>query len=269
MQKKLTLIFMFIMLFAFFGISYAETECTLGDYKIIGRPNDFSSKGAAYIQKCNGTDWYDFQTLTASDAENNDYFGYAVYISGYYAIIGARYDNVYSGSAYIFKLENNAWKQDQKITAIDGANHDYFGTSVCINNTYAIVGAVHDDDKATNSGSAYIYILDNNTWTQSTKIRGTEQSQLFGHSVLLTENSIIIKDYNGLSYTYPFQITISGYIKNPKNTPQSDVTISFSNNGSTTSTDSAGYYSHELTIGYSGLATPNKPGYKFSPASAI
>jgi hypothetical protein len=327
MQKKLTITLMFSLLFTIFGISYANIESISGDYKIIGTPTTANKKGSALVYRYDGNSWNSVQTLTASDGEGGEYFGCSVSISGYYAIIGSKYDDDvashagsayifklenntwkqvqkltanngkssdyfgYSvsifdnyaivgvtndddiaenaGSAYIFKLENNNWKRFQKITANDGAQGDNFGQSVSINKNYAIIGAPYDDDIAANSGSAYIFKFENNTWVHATKIRGPIEQQYFGYSSAIINNSIVIKNANGLSFVYPFNITISGYIKNPKNTPQSDVTITFTNNGGTTSTDSSGYYSHELTIGYSGLATPNKPGYKFSPASAL
>ena len=46
------------------------------------------------------------QKLVADDAENGDYFGNAVAISGNYAIVGAHYkivDSIQTGAAYIFK----------------------------------------------------------------------------------------------------------------------------------------------------------------------
>ena len=48
-----------------------------------------------------------------------------------------------------------------KLTASDGAGIDYFGVSVSISGDYAIVGAHYDDDKGTDSGSAYIFDLSN------------------------------------------------------------------------------------------------------------
>ena len=44
-----------------------------------------------------------------------------------------------------------------KLTADDGAPFDQFGFSVGISGSMAIVGAWLDDDKGTNSGSAYLY----------------------------------------------------------------------------------------------------------------
>ena len=43
------------------------------------------------------------------------------------------------------------------------------------------------------------------------------------------------------------------------------VSIAFSNEGGTATTDSDGNYSHPLSDGYSGTATPAKTGYTFSP----
>jgi len=45
------------------------------------------------------------------------------------------------------------------------------------------------------------------------------------------------------------------------------VTITFSGGEGTTTTDSNGDYSHSITFGWSGTATPTKAGYTFSPTS--
>ena len=113
-----------------------------------------------------GTEWGDApvvierQTLLASDGAAYDYFGNSVSISGDYAIVGAPYDDdkgSTSGSAYIFRRDGTNWSEQQKLLASDGAAVDYFGESVSISGDYAIVGAKYDDDKGTNSGSAYMF----------------------------------------------------------------------------------------------------------------
>jgi hypothetical protein len=70
--------------------------------------------------------------------------------------VGAE-ENDASGSAYIFWRDGISWSQQAKLTASDGAAGDYFGWSVSISGDYAIVGASYDDDKGTDSGSAYIF----------------------------------------------------------------------------------------------------------------
>ena len=48
-----------------------------------------------------------------------------------------------------------------KLTASDRAAEDYFGYSVSISSdgTTALVGAYSDDDKGTDSGSAYVFAV--------------------------------------------------------------------------------------------------------------
>ena len=62
-----------------------------------------------------------------------------------------------SGSAYIFKYKDTNWQQYKKLIADDGASSDWFGYSVSISAAKIIIGAYGDDDKGSNSGSAYIY----------------------------------------------------------------------------------------------------------------
>jgi len=143
----------------YFGCSVSIS----GDLAIVGAEGDDdegSDSGSAYIFKWDGTAWSQQQKLTASDGAAGDYFGYSVSISGDLAIVGAAYDDDkgdYSGSAYIFRWDGTAWVQQQKLTASDGADWDYFGYSVSISGDLAIVGAASNDDKGSNSGSAYVF----------------------------------------------------------------------------------------------------------------
>jgi hypothetical protein len=65
---------------------------------------------------------------------------------------------------YIFERDNNDdWTQKIKLVASDGAVGNHFGYSVSISNNYAIVGAYADEEKGSNSGSAYIFNYANNS----------------------------------------------------------------------------------------------------------
>jgi hypothetical protein len=128
-----------------------------GDYVIVGAYSDNDYKGSAYVFKRDGTTWNEQAKLTASDGSAGDAFGYSVSISGDYAIVGAYNGNDYKGSAYVFKRDGTIWSQQDKLTASDGATDDWFGLSVSISGYYAVVGAPSDDDKGSDSGSAYVF----------------------------------------------------------------------------------------------------------------
>jgi M6 family metalloprotease-like protein/uncharacterized repeat protein (TIGR02543 family) len=61
--------------------------------------------------------------------------------------------------------------------------------------------------------------------------------------------------------------TISGSVKTSEGGGIEEVMIFFSNAGGTVTTDSDGSYSHTVSPGWSGTATPSKAGYVFSPPS--
>ena len=100
--------------------------------------------------------------LTVSDGAIGDRFGYSVSIDGDTAVIGAYgdYDNGFtSGSAYVYVRSNGVWIEQQKLTASDGEENDYFGFGVSIDGDTAVIGAYEGDDNGDESGSAYIFPL--------------------------------------------------------------------------------------------------------------
>ena len=197
-----------------FGISVS----VFGDYAIVGaycNDDDGVNSGSAYIFVHEGEEWTQQQKLTADDAAESDYFGYSVSINGDYAIIGAYWDDddgINSGSAYIFAREGEEWTQQQKLTADDAAERDWFGNSVFINGDYAIIGAHLDDDDGINSGSAYIFVRDGEEWTQQQKLTADDAAEedYFGVSVSINGDYAIIGaygndddgDYSGSAYIF-------------------------------------------------------------------
>jgi hypothetical protein len=156
--------------------------------------------------------------LLASDGAAGDYFGFAVAISGDYAIAGAYYDDDKgsgSGSAYIFYRNQggpNNWGQQAKLLASDGAPVDHFGHTVSISGNYAIVGSIFDDDNGNNSGSAYIFYRNEggpNNWGEQAKLTASDGASVdrFGESVSISGDNAIVgapyKDsYTGSAYMF-------------------------------------------------------------------
>jgi hypothetical protein len=143
-------------------------------------------------------DWRELDKVTASDGAGGDYFGWSVSISGDYALAGADYDDGGRGSAYIFKREATLWTQQLKLTASDSAFNDYFGYSVSVSGDYAIVGAYGDDDKGSNSGSAYIFIRDGNSWSEQDKLTASDgaSGDNFGCSVSVSGDYAVVGSRN-------------------------------------------------------------------------
>lgn len=144
-----------------------------------------------------------FQKLLASDGAANDFFGFSIDAStdGTTIVVGARADDdkgTDSGSVYIFtKQTGGSYLQTQKLVPSDGAAGDAFGCSVSTSadGSTIIVGAFYDDDKGSNSGSAYIYKKQTNgNYLQSQKLVASDGvvNDYFGRSVSISEDSSTI-----------------------------------------------------------------------------
>ena len=201
------------------NVSISGTTAIVGAYQ--DDDNGWSS-GAAYIFEQTDAGWQQVAKLTAADGEKYDRFGYRVSISGSVAIVGAQYDDDNgedSGSAYIFEQTNNGWEQTAKLTADDGASEDYFGNSVSISGTTAIVGAFKNDSNGTDSGAAYIFERTDSGWQQVVKLtaRDGATEDWFGCSVSISGSSALVgaifDDDRGIDSgsVYAFERTDTGW----------------------------------------------------------
>jgi len=161
------------------SISSDGSTAIVGAYR--DDDNGQTDSGSAYIFVRSSGTWTQQAKLTAgADAGASDSFGYNVSISsdGSTVIVGAYGDDdngqTDSGSAYIFVRSDGTWTQQAKLTAgADAGAGDQFGFSVSISSdgSTAIVGAYLDDDNGqTDSGSAYIFVRSDGTWTQQAKL---------------------------------------------------------------------------------------------------
>ena len=142
----------------------------------------------------------------SDDAAAGDEFGRSVSIDGTLGIVGAPLRDEAdpdSGAAFVFDLSTG--QQLHKLIPNDLAAEDAFGTSVAIQGNRAIVGALHDDDHGTSSGSAYIF--DVNTGQQLHKLTASDASagDEFGVSVAIDGGIAIVgahMDGEGSAYLF-------------------------------------------------------------------
>jgi hypothetical protein len=96
----------------------------------------------------------------------NEMFGSSVAIWNNMMIVGAYGDSLNSidcGAAYVYEKHNindehDAWKLSFALRPHDGASGDKYGYSVALDYNVAIVGSISNDGASYKSGSAYLYI---------------------------------------------------------------------------------------------------------------
>ena len=217
-----------------FGFSVSISGDSGNEVVIVGAyldDDNGSDSGSAYIFRYDPLllplpGWVQEAQLHASDGASFDRFGGSVSISGpsgnEVAIVGAYKDDSNFGSAYIYRFNGVSWVEEAKLLASDGATGDNFGKAVSISsdpgNEVVIVGAYHDDDNGSNSGSSYIYRKTGATWVQEAKLIASDgaASDNFGFSVSISGDAgnevVIVGAYfhddsgtdSGSAYIYRF-----------------------------------------------------------------
>lgn len=186
-----------------------------------------SGRGAVYIFTRNGATWTETAYLKAGNPPtnplNNHHFGEAVAMSGNTLVVGApgeesdatgvngesNNQGSLAGAAYVFVLNNGVWTQQAYLKASNTGYLDFFGSAVAIDGDIIVVGAEGEDGSSTTingpdnndaleSGAAYVYERTGTTWalTATLKAPNAEEGDLFGSSVAVSGNTIVIGAQN-------------------------------------------------------------------------
>ena len=162
-----------------------------GDTAVIGAPGKNGFQGAAYVFVQSGGVWSLQQELTASDGAPNDQFGAIPSVSGDTALIAAMGKNGGQGAVYVFVRSGGVWKQQQELTASDGAPGDNLGYFVSVSGSTAVIAA---PGKNAFQGAAYVFAQSGGTWSQQQKLTAADgaANDQFGVSVSVSGNTLLI-----------------------------------------------------------------------------
>jgi len=189
------------------GNDLGKSVAISGNYAIIGTDNAVVganlNQGSANIYQFNGGNWVLMQKLTDANGAVEDYFGSSVSISGNYAIVGIPGDdvgvNANQGSANIYWYNGSTWVFMQKMIDAAGAADDFYGTSVSVNDSHAIVGAPNDAvGLNARQGSACVYQYNGTSWVLLQKITDATGAaeDYFGYSVSVSGNYVVVGALN-------------------------------------------------------------------------
>ncbi|MBM4112810.1 MAG: integrin [Phycisphaerae bacterium] len=180
-----------------------------------------SNSGAAYVFVRKGGAWTQQAYLKASNAQANDWFGYAVAISGDTIVVGARLEDgsatgvngdetsngaSSSGAAYVFVRDGDAWTQQAYLKASNTGAVDVFGSSVAIDGDTIVVGAYGEDssspgvngDQSSNgalsSGAAYVFVREGGAWSQQAYLKASNPGagDDVGWSVAVSGDTVVV-----------------------------------------------------------------------------
>ena len=100
-----------------------------------------------------------------------------------------------AGALYPVRVDPLVWVQTAELTASDGAQEDWFGSSVAVSGNVAIVGALeHTVGTNLEQGAAYVFVQDGTTWTQQAELTASDGAvhDWFGSAVAITGDTVIV-----------------------------------------------------------------------------
>ena len=182
------------------GDLFGNAAAINGETVLIGAPgvDDAGPEaGAAYVFIRSDTEWIQQAKLIGNDTSMFDHFGTAVALYENTAVIGAHgkdESSVDAGAAYIFVRNGGSWTQQTKLTHQNAVPGDQFGRAVAIYGDSALIGAHRSDATGPDSGAAYIFTRNGDTWRQDFQLIPNDSGlgDEFGYAVDLTNGVAII-----------------------------------------------------------------------------
>ena len=188
------------------GDAFGRSVAVDGDTMVVGAPEDDDNgvdSGSVHVFVRQSGVWSQVATLTATDGDDGDVFGYSVAVAGDTVVVGAYGDDdagSASGSVYVFSEPAGGWASASgsiKLTASDGAASDWFGRSVAVDGDTVVVGAYGDDDAVSGSGSVYVFTEPAGGWASasgSIKLTASDRAanDWFGWSVAVDGDTVVV-----------------------------------------------------------------------------
>ena len=172
------------------GTIFADSEAPV---------NGVSGAGTVYVFTLEGDTWTETQKLTASDPEDNAYFGSAIACGDSAIFVGAfgATVNGYEGAGKVYVFTNNggSFTEIQQVMAPEPKAFSSFGGSIAISgSTLAISAPAMELEGQAGRGATYIFRGAPGSYSfrqQLTASNGLPNS-FFGHSVALSEGTVLV-----------------------------------------------------------------------------
>jgi hypothetical protein len=187
----------------FWAFSLSMTD----DFLFIGSFQENSISQGSGVVHIYGKDiggannWGYLKAIISSDGHTSQQFGYSVLASDTTLIVGATRDNELgnsSGAVYVFYRNHGGqgnWGEARKMTASDGGNGDYFGSSFDLSgDTLLAISSVGYNQ---NKGAVYVFSKNRDgidTWNEIAKLEATanDSDDFFGETVAIQNGDVIV-----------------------------------------------------------------------------
>jgi len=200
--------------------NFGHSVAISGDNVLIGAfGHDINGVNVGQAHLFDATTGTLLQTFDDPTVTGSNRFGSSVALSGNNVLIGDSGDDTYGvnvGQAYLFDATTGALLQtfDDPTPTSGGRifTGDNFGSSVAISGNNVLIGASGDNTNGVNAGQAYLFDATTGASLQ-TFDEPFPTSGLFGVSVALSENNVLIGAYGGVGQAHLFDASTGALLQ--------------------------------------------------------
>jgi len=179
---------------------------------VVGAGGHANGSGLVHVFTDRAGQWKETAVLRGSGVVAGDELGWSVAIWGTSAAAGAEGYANDAGRVYVF-TKTRRWRQTAELKGSDTVAGDFFGDSVAVWRTTAVVGA---EGCANNAGRVYVFTKTAGHWTQTAELKGSDTvaGDFFGDSVAISGKTAIVgalNHANDAGRVYVFTKTAAGW----------------------------------------------------------
>lgn len=127
--------------------------------------------GRVYVFERVGDSWTEPITLTASDAEPGDRFGWAVATDGVTLVASAPFNEATDeGAVYVFRQINGQWKEEAKLIGGNPTFGRRIGWSLAVSGDLFVATSAVSGAFANGPGKVYLFVRENDTWIEQQQL---------------------------------------------------------------------------------------------------
>ncbi len=185
--------------------SFGTSVDVLGGSVVVGDPDEGSggvgvdplpagnapSSGAVYLFEKNLGAWAYEHWFKAAQPDWGAMFGWSVSLDAGLLAVGSMNEGGEldafgpgEGAAYVFRLTDGQWTQEERVQGLNTELNDSFGFTVAISGDALVVGAINEDgfgagvnppsdNAAEGAGAGYLYLRAGSDWLQRAYIKST------------------------------------------------------------------------------------------------
>ena len=168
-----------------------------GRVAMVGVPGTGKNTGAIFVFVRDEIGWMEQARLVPKDLKPNDEFGNVIALKGDTLVVGMpRYSEVGKnyGTVFVYTRIGDRWVRQSNVNANDTEESDRFGNAVDFDGKHLIVGAYSANAPQGDSGAAYIFARQGNSWIQQAKLTANDGDSFdwFGSSVAISGDVAVV-----------------------------------------------------------------------------